>query len=728
MVTGGIVTILDSELMVTGGIVTIMDSELMVTGGIVTILDRELMVTGGIVTIMDSELMVTGGIVTILDSELMVTGGIVTILDSELMVTGGIVTIMADEQCLNDQSMACSCVQSLAGPVLLQDLKRMEDKKTGRLVGSKVSQIANIFQSMVPAKEAAAEVILAVPLRHPQATSPTSPKAERRRTVGGGDELRDSPTQVTVVRTESHVARFNNARALFEKLGSEDNRAASKPPPPVVAPTSKQVPLRSRSSSDNSSAGTSPVRMASRSPSPRPLGGSVSSQPVNGHQANGLSSATDDDSGGGPTPTKTSPTTNVEWLKQTRPSRQQTANVAKPNGVVRGVVDVPPVVRQLPVGLRPKPEKPEKPERKFNSRELIEKQRNWTSHFSKSRSAPRYNSDPNRSEVRVGVVGGKPKQTADTAATRSASFNATRPLRSPAVSPPPPPVRAPSRSPSRSPSSVSEDKLEKEPMEKTCKGVASSPSRSSDSSSPLSEDRRPQYLSSQENLSRGPSPSSPGELRIDCVGHLSWVTSVVFLLSLKGGVGGLSQLNPSHEVSLVQDVVGCVCARFVAAVLVSCQEEHTLLPIVNFDEDDYNGHCVRRSPGNRDSLPGDAEKRLREEDLEEVRTDVAHVSKRKKMVSSVQLTLQDPHQQSGGVITNSVLRELEDRTSDPAPAHSLLLSCSFIPHPHLRCVYGIATYQENPRSRKTGDLCVCVVGGGGAGEGGTGKTHGFCKI
>lgn len=31
------------------------------------------------------------------------------------------------------------------------------------------------------------------------------------------------------------------------------------------------------------------------------------------------------------------------------------------------------------------PRKPEKPERKFNSRELIEKQRNWTSHFSKRR-------------------------------------------------------------------------------------------------------------------------------------------------------------------------------------------------------------------------------------------------------------------------------------------------------------------------------------------------------
>lgn len=33
-----------------------------------------------------------------------------------------------------------------------------------------------------------------------------------------------------------------------------------------------------------------------------------------------------------------------------------------------------------------KPEKPEKPERKFNSKELIEKQKNWTSHFTKSKS------------------------------------------------------------------------------------------------------------------------------------------------------------------------------------------------------------------------------------------------------------------------------------------------------------------------------------------------------
>lgn len=45
-----------------------------------------------------------------------------------------------------------------------------------------------------------------------------------------------------------------------------------------------------------------------------------------------------------------------------------------------------------------KPEKPEKPERKFNSKELIEKQKNWTSHFTKTRPT-RFNSDPNRCDI-----------------------------------------------------------------------------------------------------------------------------------------------------------------------------------------------------------------------------------------------------------------------------------------------------------------------------------------
>lgn len=73
---------------------------------------------------------------------------------------------------------------------------QMEEKKGsngGRMVGSKVSQIANIFQAMTPVKGEG------------EVSPVEAPKS--------------AETNVTVVRTESHVARFNNARALFEKLG-----------------------------------------------------------------------------------------------------------------------------------------------------------------------------------------------------------------------------------------------------------------------------------------------------------------------------------------------------------------------------------------------------------------------------------------------------------------------------------------------------------------------------
>lgn len=84
--------------------------------------------------------------------------------------------------------------------------KQMEEKKGssgGRMVGSKVSQIANIFQAMTPVK----------------GEGEVSPV----------EASKSTETNVTVVRTESHVARFNNARALFEKLGeflnSVDNKS-----------------------------------------------------------------------------------------------------------------------------------------------------------------------------------------------------------------------------------------------------------------------------------------------------------------------------------------------------------------------------------------------------------------------------------------------------------------------------------------------------------------------
>lgn len=373
---------------------------------------------------------------------------------------------------------------------------------------------------MVPAKETEVLISNSTPLRNKPSDS--SPKLERRRAATGNEEAlkepstpRDSPTQVTVVRTESHVARFNNARALFEKLGAEDGRgvvsSVTKPEKPVAVPTITTGPklpltqglhgLRSRSSSDNSSAGTSPVRSprtaigshhSSRSPSPRERGqsdsvttgggslfGIVSSgtsefdgQKVvttNGHHTNGGPDVVDEEM---PVPsTYVLPTVSASVTDRLpQPQNVRAAgNVTDsnhPNGDIKTENEKAATEdKSQSVGgvtsLTKKPEKPEKPERKFNSRELIEKQRNWTSHFSKSRSS-RYNSDPNKTEVRVGlsaggtenkaaVVGSQQraqKLTADSSvpstnpAARSASFSSTRSVRSPTVSPPPPPIRA----------------------------------------------------------------------------------------------------------------------------------------------------------------------------------------------------------------------------------------------------------------------------------------------
>ncbi|XP_066992764.2 uncharacterized protein Spn isoform X2 [Anabrus simplex] len=529
----------------------------------------------------------------------------------------------------------------------------MEDKKPSRLVGSKVSQIANIFQSMVPAKET--EVLLnnAAPQRNNQSkTSECSPKMERRRIAVGEDaprDSRDSPTQVTVVRTESHVARFNNARALFEKLGAEDTRgtksekAASQPlPPGSRLQATPQHGLRSRSSSDNSSAGTSPVRSpralgsrhSSRSPSPKeishsdnlssPAGGMHGLSIDNGVDGQKLHATNGPQTNGRPDLLEevmvsniTTPLSATERLFQKNAPHvgKVTENNNQANGVIKREKDFADKEDRLirPTsglsGLLKKPDKPEKPERKFNSRELIEKQRNWTSHFSKSRTS-RYNSEPNKSEVKASLSAsamkteGLPVQSipvdksppAASAATRSASFNTTRSPRSPPVSPPPPPSISPSRSPVTP--TQAEEKQEKESQEKNAEPV--SPARSTSSSSSRS--------------------SKVGEFCKETIEDGSKISELP-----SPGRGSDSSSNIT-----------------------------------------------------------DSEKRLREEEAGEVRHDVAHVDKRKKMVSSVQLTLQaaglgptspvavssapgTPEDTSPAPITNSVLLELESQGSGDVP-------------------------------------------------------------
>ncbi|XP_076636158.1 protein phosphatase 1 regulatory subunit spinophilin isoform X3 [Colletes latitarsis] len=294
----------------------------------------------------------------------------------------------------------------------------VEEKK--RVGGSKVSAIANIFQSkpQLDNLNHRTNNILSDGFKEPAVP------------------LKESPTQVTVVRTESHVARFNNARALFEKLGEEN-----KPNKPVdrIAKPSNLHGLRSRSSSANSGSGcTSPAR------SPRPR--SPSPPGTRDHLSNWSASV---------------PALNAERHFE--------------NGHNHGLDNVPDKHKsRAGFGkfdknygkenrLDDRPEKPEKPERRLNSKELIEKQKNWTSHFSKTRPS-RYNSDPNRSVVQSSLnqsankvniettpVGHaqnsasidneikRPTDISSNPATRSASFCS---IRSSAISPPPPPPPA----------------------------------------------------------------------------------------------------------------------------------------------------------------------------------------------------------------------------------------------------------------------------------------------
>lgn len=74
------------------------------------------------------------------------------------------------------------------------------------MVGPKVSQIANIFQRPTVTKDP--EIMV-----EKQSNSTTTLE-------GKVPAKNETSNQVTVVRTESHLARFNNARALFEKLGT----------------------------------------------------------------------------------------------------------------------------------------------------------------------------------------------------------------------------------------------------------------------------------------------------------------------------------------------------------------------------------------------------------------------------------------------------------------------------------------------------------------------------
>lgn len=156
----------------------------------------------------------------------------------------------------------------------------------------------------------------------------------QRRTSESDGEEKNATSTSQVTRSESHTTRFHNARALFEKLGVESHL----PSRPAA------LSLRnSNSREDNLCGAADEPTDGDRTPSPK-----RNKYPV----SNGMAAAKRD-------PTKIHNTSRLKAEK---------------------------------------PEKPEKPERKFNSKELIEKQKNWTSHFTKTRPT-RFNSDPNRCDI-----------------------------------------------------------------------------------------------------------------------------------------------------------------------------------------------------------------------------------------------------------------------------------------------------------------------------------------
>lgn len=244
------------------------------------------------------------------------------------------------------------------------------DEKKGppRFGGSKVSEIANIFQNRVPNQK---EEIFNL----------TKKNTYKLNKAPSTEKIEDSPPVVSVMRTESHVTRFNNARAMFEKLGCDDQHKSAKVIPLQGTKSASNILDRSRSSSANSETRETKSQY-SRSPSPTKFANSI--LPDENRKSNGLSNDNRD-----PEVVKTNGNQNQE--------------------------------RGRPALMK----KPEKPERKFSSKELIERQKNWTSHFSKTRSA-RYNSDPNKSEVKFGVSPELDLGYSRSSASRSASFNNSR--------------------------------------------------------------------------------------------------------------------------------------------------------------------------------------------------------------------------------------------------------------------------------------------------------------
>ncbi|KRF77594.1 uncharacterized protein Spn isoform X9 [Drosophila virilis] len=222
----------------------------------------------------------------------------------------------------------------------------------------KVSQIANIFQRK-PIEIQPVEQLSAVAAAHAAAAAAAAAHPP--------------------VRTESHSARFNNARALFEKLGVESNSNVSTR---LMRSGSREDNLyegSDRSSSRSSDRSQSPPKRRMPFPSGASLTQSNNISALSqgcGDRLNNTKFIVD------PLAAAKYPQHNLSRLKLEE--LNQVAAVPPSNGSVSSLF----------AGC----DKPEKPERKFNSRELIEKQKKWTSHFTKTKTT-RTHSDLNRCDI-----------------------------------------------------------------------------------------------------------------------------------------------------------------------------------------------------------------------------------------------------------------------------------------------------------------------------------------
>lgn len=241
----------------------------------------------------------------------------------------------------------------------------------------KVSQIANIFQRK-PIEIQPVEQLSAVAAAHAAAAAAAAAHANAH--VQGG-------------RTESHSARFNNARALFEKLGVESNSNVSSR---LLRSGSREDNLcdgSDRSSSRSSDRSQSPPKRRTPFPSGVSLvhnNNNATAVPQNGGSAAEQRLSNSKFIVEPAVPPQVVATSAVKYPQHNISRLKSEEVAASPPAPASGSVSA--------LFASSGADKPEKPERKFNSRELIEKQKKWTSHFTKTKTT-RTHSDLNRCDI-----------------------------------------------------------------------------------------------------------------------------------------------------------------------------------------------------------------------------------------------------------------------------------------------------------------------------------------